>query len=252
MGIGTSKGAFYDDEFHYAQSQWDPKYDNNVITPEQQKTNKALDEAELDPSTGLGIEIGNKNVMPFPDNKDSNTDFNTRFGNLPPSGILNDLKKPDGNSVPLVRKISDVIDYSDVGNTPLYNGDLPVSKKDNDTVKGYQDWLSKNNLKDKDRFDYDIQGAYMAGINPSENGHLPDTFKKPNHPTFSEESMYHGATETYKDDPDYITEGGYWEKDGSKWNFTPGKSNLDHHSTQDLIDYFKKYEPDSRLILPGS
>ncbi len=27
-------------------------------------------------------------------------------------------------------------------------------------------------------------------MTPSENGHWPDTFKKPNHPTFSVESQY--------------------------------------------------------------
>ena len=33
MGIGTSKGAFYEDQFHYSQSQWDHKYDDNVVNP---------------------------------------------------------------------------------------------------------------------------------------------------------------------------------------------------------------------------
>lgn len=34
MGIGTSLGSYYDDEHHYAASQWDDKYDNNVIDPD--------------------------------------------------------------------------------------------------------------------------------------------------------------------------------------------------------------------------
>lgn len=29
MGIGTSSGGYYDDEFHHAASQWNPKYDDN-------------------------------------------------------------------------------------------------------------------------------------------------------------------------------------------------------------------------------
>lgn len=29
MGIGTSLGAYFDDEFHYQSAQWDPKYDTN-------------------------------------------------------------------------------------------------------------------------------------------------------------------------------------------------------------------------------
>jgi len=38
--------------------------------------------------------------------------------------------------------------------------------------------------------DYDLRGAFKAGLKPNENHHWPDTFKKPNHPTFSVESKY--------------------------------------------------------------
>jgi hypothetical protein len=39
--------------------------------------------------------------------------------------------------------------------------------------------------------DYDYRGAFLAGITADPNtGHWPDTFKKPNHPTFSNESKY--------------------------------------------------------------
>ena len=39
-------------------------------------------------------------------------------------------------------------------------------------------------------FDYDYRGAFKAGVAPGEDGHWPDTFKKPNHPTFSTDSQY--------------------------------------------------------------
>lgn len=47
--------------------------------------------------------------------------------------------------------------------------------------------------------DYDFRGAFKAGLHPDpENGHWPDTFKKPNHPTFSNESKYaKGQLATY-------------------------------------------------------
>jgi hypothetical protein len=36
-----------------------------------------------------------------------------------------------------------------------------------------------------------LRGAYKAGLKPDPtSGHWPDTFKKPNHPTFSDQSMY--------------------------------------------------------------
>ena len=153
MGIGLSNGAFYNDEAHYHASQWDDRYDDNVITPNQMYTNKGLEKSEID-NLGLDVSLtvdgakppvsaesnvdpaieeelksftppelrnpdapgplnSNTNVasskMPFPDNKDPRQDFDYRFPkDLPPSGILNDLKKPTGQTVPLVRKISDL------------------------------------------------------------------------------------------------------------------------------------------------
>jgi len=39
--------------------------------------------------------------------------------------------------------------------------------------------------------DYDLRGAFIANLKPDgKTGHWPDTFKKPNHPTFSVESQY--------------------------------------------------------------
>lgn len=38
--------------------------------------------------------------------------------------------------------------------------------------------------------DYDLRGAFKAGLTPGPNGHFSDRFKKPNHPTFSDQSQY--------------------------------------------------------------
>jgi hypothetical protein len=39
--------------------------------------------------------------------------------------------------------------------------------------------------------DYDLRGAFKAGLTPDPtSGHWPDTYKKPNHPTFSDQSIY--------------------------------------------------------------
>jgi hypothetical protein len=38
--------------------------------------------------------------------------------------------------------------------------------------------------------DYDFRGAWKSGLSQGEGGHWFDTFKKPNHPTFSDESQY--------------------------------------------------------------
>ena len=54
----------------------------------------------------------------------------------------------------------------------------------------FQTWKQKNAPNDTGE-DYDLRGAFKAGVQPDEaTGHWPDTYKKPNHPTFSDESIY--------------------------------------------------------------
>jgi len=67
----------------------------------------------------------------------------------------------------------------------LYNTVLPADQK-----KPYRAWKQKYAPKDSG-MDYDLRGAYAAGVKPdAKTGHWPDTYKKPNHPTFSNESQY--------------------------------------------------------------
>lgn len=54
----------------------------------------------------------------------------------------------------------------------------------------FEQWKSKYAPNDSG-YDYDLRGAYEAGLVPGENGHFSDLFKKPNHPTFSIESKYY-------------------------------------------------------------
>ena len=72
--------------------------------------------------------------------------------------------------------------------------------------------------------DYDLRGAFKAGLKPDPvSGHWPDTFKKPNHPTFSDQSMY------AKDAPD---KAGSWNGD----TYVPAKKKpLLSNDTIDLL-----------------
>lgn len=89
--------------------------------------------------------------------------------------------------------------------------------------------------------DYDWEAAFKDGYVP-EAGHGTDKYKRPNHPTFSNESMYHGQNGN---------EGGQWQEvKPGLWNFAPGKTNLNYHRTEDLQKYFDDNEPDATLILP--
>jgi hypothetical protein len=54
----------------------------------------------------------------------------------------------------------------------------------------FQDWKRQYAPNDSG-MDYDLRGAFKAGLTPDpQTGHWPDTFKKPNHPTFSNQSIY--------------------------------------------------------------
>lgn len=56
--------------------------------------------------------------------------------------------------------------------------------------EAFKAWKQKNAPKDSGQ-DYDLRGAYKAGISADpKSHHWPDTYKKPNHPTFSVESKY--------------------------------------------------------------
>ncbi len=65
--------------------------------------------------------------------------------------------------------------------------DTKLSSKDEEK---FQSWKKKNAPNDSGE-DYDLRGAYKEGLSrDSKNNHFSDKYKKPNHPTFSDESIY--------------------------------------------------------------
>jgi len=100
--------------------------------------------------------------------------------------------------------------------------------------------------------DYDYDSWMAAGSPADERGHGPDTYKQPNHMTFSDESQLSGSGGN---------EGGKWEKlpgkgsvegQGEPYMFTAGKTNLQHHTPQEMQRYFNRVEPNSVLKLPDA
>lgn len=73
----------------------------------------------------------------------------------------------------------DTRDYDDSYNTKLSG----------DEEKSFQKWKSRVAPRDSGE-DYDLRGAYKGQAAQAKNGHWPDTYKKPNHPTFSNQSRY--------------------------------------------------------------
>jgi len=103
----------------------------------------------------------------------------------------------------------------------------------------YKAWLQKNNLRESP--DYDMKGAFTAGEQPDERGHMTDRFKKPTHPTFSDESIY----------ADDKNKGGHWAQTGDgKWSFAPGPANLKNGGIERVRAYLKENDPDVTLLAP--
>lgn len=95
----------------------------------------------------------------------------------------------------------------------------------------------------KDLYDYDLRGAFASGATKAANGHLPDAFKKPNHPTFSVESKYSRGPMM----------GGKWTSlPSGKEAFVASPINLTHHTPEALQQYFGRVEPNIQLVLPNS
>lgn len=124
MPIGTGDSQLFQDEFHMHSNDFlkppslpsegvddkDTLPQNFAPTLDRQMIIKPHDPTESDANlmepvtkTSDFMTEVNKQQMPFPDNRNPDMDFNNRFGNLPPSGILNDLKPPPEK--PLQRKL---------------------------------------------------------------------------------------------------------------------------------------------------
>jgi hypothetical protein len=125
-----------------------------------------------------------------------------------------------------------------------YNTQIPA-----EAVPSFLQWAEMMSAKTgrnvlEDKSSYDIQGYFLSGewkkFGDDPSGHMPDTYKKPNHITFSKDSKYSGI-DGY--------EGGEWVKKGEKWNYSPSQSVIDLQGLPNLVNYFNQYEPDSELIL---
>jgi hypothetical protein len=131
------------------------------------------------------------------------------------------------------------------------NPDRYDTPLDNLEKEAFSQWVRlKSRAKNKnmmlDQYDYDIQGYWKenVGLKPSgkqwsdsmtAKGHGTDRYKKPNHPTFSTESKYHGK-DGYQ--------GGVW----GEGTFTPSEEMKTRMSKQQTQEYFKTREPGVKLV----
>lgn len=113
----------------------------------------------------------------------------------------------------------------------------------------YQTWRDQQSKRlgrdlALDEADYDLRGAWRDGASEAANGHLPDTYKKPNHPTFSRDSKYSGDASG--------VEGGEWKQVNGRWQFTASPDQFKYQSPEQLQRYFQDRERDSDLIVPSN
>ncbi len=101
---------------------------------------------------------------------------------------------------------------------------------------GFEDWLkTESQQKGRDvRLDlptYDLQGLFLGlqkgekGLQDPITGHSTDIFKKPTHPTFSDESKYSGVGNRY---------GGHW----GQGYFVPSQHNIETTGLDELRKIF--------------
>lgn len=105
----------------------------------------------------------------------------------------------------------------------------------------FQTWAQQNN-RQNDLHDYDMRGAWLEGAKQGGNGHFSDKYKKPNHPTFSDQSIYNGTESPWG-----------WKYEGGKWTdntYTPSQRMFVRtHNREQMKKYMAEHEPGVRLIV---
>ena len=120
---------------------------------------------------------------------------------------------------------------------------LSIMKKNIPSFEEYYNMIPENK---RDTSSYDLRAYYnnnpkkaMGFINEKE--HAPDTYKKPNHITFSNESMYHNDK----------NKGGRWAFENNQDIFYASPLNVKNAGGEDkLKEYFNNNEKGVKLVLP--
>lgn len=138
----------------------------------------------------------------------------------------------------------------DAAEKPNYRAsyNTPLSPADQAAFQAWTIGESARRGRDvtRDLEDYDLQGYWkdIGKKDASSQGHMTDVYKKPNHPTFSDQSKYHNTPAPWGGK--FV--GGKWDDTG----YTPSPEMLAHtHNADELARYFKEAEPDMKLRLPA-
>ncbi len=124
-----------------------------------------------------------------------NTFLGTQAPNLSSDKAMRALGTLAGEEPELAGAIQYIVNY--MGGTPLQSGEKGrgfaeggYNTQLNPQEESLFEQWKKQYAPNDSGADYDLRGAFKAGLTPAQNGHWNDEFKKPNHPTFSNESKY--------------------------------------------------------------
>lgn len=219
---------------------------------------------------GLVETLDGKNfIMPsigYNEEKDSYEYLNTGREN---ETVAKDIRVWDNDVIPFVKELKlggYVRTFDEEENCWKYSKDQQKEEKESG-IEEINAFKSGGKPKRERRFktyeefkeytgssehNYDLKGAYNddevyfkwedEDVKTPKKAHLSDKYKLPNHPTFSRDSKYSN---------DY-TRGGTWTKNQEgKWTYETSPYVESQHSLEELLNYFKEYEPNSNLIYQG-
>jgi len=141
----------------------------------------------------------------------------------------------DSSRISAAVSAAEARDYTSRYNTKLSPAD----------EKKFRKW-AKETGREGDLYDYDLRGAWRelqsGSMREDERGHLGDKYKKPNHPTFSTESIYSSDS----------TPGGQWSEDAQgRTVYTPSDFVVSQQGADRLKRYFSEREKGAVLNIGG-
>ena len=137
--------------------------------------------------------------------------INTSILNFVPKTTQASAIEPSNNTLPIVNTSETIIQNQ--------QPKLGTKLSDVEEVK-YQAWKSKLPKNLQWEGDYDLRGLWKENPNatPSANLHFTDKYKLPNHPTFSDQSIYFNpSTKKYA---------GKWIESDTSWDYIPYDTNI--------------------------
>lgn len=147
--------------------------------------------------------------------------------------------------------------YLDLYNTDLTADELLEYYVWKDTLAQRRSLLNNTSIEqelarlDMDLGAYDVQGFWKSGDykNTDSDGHGSDKWKKPNHPTFSNQSKYASNYELPDDEEDNRSEyeGGIWNSDGG---YVPSMHNM--YSNKRLHSEFNREPHRNEFLYLGN